>query len=388
MSTTPARNLSQIAIAIVIGAVIIAASVLSYASFQSTVTKTATSTQVSTSTLTTTSTLISTSTITTTCIQGSTNLVNAATVQESLPVYNSTTDCQLGLTLSLGANLGAIVGTNETIILSLTNDEAAARNVNYTTFPTLPHALDPTSIQAFDDVLPALPPCGFPSVDYVPAFVAIYNSSGVPLQLSDTPPSIVACPYYMPSNQYHSFNASQTINETLSIGGHWTSHDISEPWINATYSQFIPGDYTIIAFDPWGQMTELNFTVAPATSTPVQVVSITGPIPPYNPGGPVVSIVLQNVGDISIVSLKATLVLSAAITTGATAPYPFVFDVNASSPLHSGQTISSTRTLIGAGFSSGADYSLTIDGTFANGTAFSSTVLVQVVPPTNSSSSA
>ncbi len=52
MSTAPVRSFTRLAIAIVVAAVIISASALSYASFESTVTKTSISTQISTTTLT------------------------------------------------------------------------------------------------------------------------------------------------------------------------------------------------------------------------------------------------------------------------------------------------------------------------------------------------
>jgi plastocyanin len=259
MSVT-SRSYTRIAIAIVIAAVIISASALSYASFEATVTKTVTtgttttSIQVSTTTVTTTSTA--------TCPEGESNATSA-----------STTDCQLGITLGVATNTGppyVPVGFNETFHLSLTNDLGMARNVNYTSFPPLPDGVNPSSAVGEDYILPLLPPCAgiFPSTSgYVPAFIAVYNSSGAQLQLNDSPPSLVSC-VSLPSNHYRSFNASQTINETLSLGGFYTSTDASEPWLNATYSQFGPGDYTVVAFDPWNQTADLNFSVLETSSAP------------------------------------------------------------------------------------------------------------------------
>ena len=262
MGNQPVRSFTRLAVAIVIAAVIVSAGALSYSSFESTVTKTtvstATSTQVSVSTLTTTSTVVSTETVTTTCNQGSAITNFDAHV---LP-QNSTTDCALGITLGLEANSSTTAGVNETVYLSLTNDLPMARNVNYTGPPTLPNGLDLSSAAAYDYVLPLQPACAYPSTSsYEPAFIAVYNGSGAPVQLNDSPVPIVSCITSL-SQTYHPFNASQTITETISIAGYYTSTDASEPWVNATHSPLSPGNYTLVAFDPWGQLTELGFTVA------------------------------------------------------------------------------------------------------------------------------
>lgn len=241
MSTAPARSFTRLAIAIVIAAVVISASALSYASFESTVTRTS----------------LSTTTLTTTCTEG---VVTTPSPGSAATHFSSTTDCNLGMTLGVEANPSVGTGQNETVNLSLTNDFNEARNVSYSSVPNLPHGPDLSSVQAIDDILPALPSCGFPSTGYAPAFIVIYNGSDYPIQLSDSPPSLVSC-LNVPSNHYHSFNSSQTISQSLSVGGYWTSSDVSQPWINATYHQFSPGNYTAVAFDPWGQMTQLSFTI-------------------------------------------------------------------------------------------------------------------------------
>ena len=258
MSAAPARSFTLLAAAILVTAVIISATLFVALGTPATVTKTSTSTQVSTSTLT--STVVSTSTVTTTCIEGSVSLSF-----EPLLAYNSTTDCQLGITLGLSAIPGIFEGTNQSITVFLANDEPAARNVNYTGFPTL-HGLNPSSLAWYDDVLPLQPACGYPTTfSFESAFIVVYNATGFPMQLSDSPMPILGCPITSGA-YYHAFTASQKINESISIGGYWISPDAQEPWINATYNQFSPGNYTIVAFDPWGQATELNFTVAPYSS--------------------------------------------------------------------------------------------------------------------------
>jgi hypothetical protein len=184
---------------------------------------------------------------------------------------NSTTDCGLDITLGLGANASVMAGQNETVYLSLSNDLPTARDVNYTDLPTLPHGLSASSPAWFDDLLPLQPSCGYPSMSgYEPVFMAVFNSTGAAMQLSDSPLAVLNCISTLGQN-YHPFNASQTLTDSISIGGFWTGHDASEPWINATYTQFSPGSYTIVAFDPWGQMTELTFTVTNLSSVSVSL---------------------------------------------------------------------------------------------------------------------
>ena len=146
---------------------------------------------------------------------------------------------------------------------------------------------------------------------------------------------------------------------------------------NAT--PFVPGVYTVAVADEWGQAAILHFQVTPASGRQVDVVSVTGPVPPYNPGGPVVSITLKNTGDVPITSLNATLPL--VNPRGVLFPYPFGFSVSPSNPLVPGQSIQETSTLIGASFDSSVEYPLTINGALLNGTQFSYTLQVQVVPP-------
>ena len=110
---------------------------------------------------------------------------------------------------------------------------------------------------------------------------------------------------------------------------------------------------------------------------PVDVVSIEGPIAPYNPGGPVVMIVVKDVSNTPVTDLNVILYLSGS-TAGA---YQFTFGLSTSNPLMPGQTAQSTRTLIGAGFSSSQDYPLRINTTLQNGTAFSYILQVQIALP-------
>lgn len=105
---------------------------------------------------------------------------------------------------------------------------------------------------------------------------------------------------------------------------------------------------------------------------PIEVVSVTGPLPPVNPGGPNVEIILKNILSEPIVTLNATLELNR--------PFNFNFDVTLPVPLLPGNTISAEQTLIRGGFSESVPYSLRINGIFRNGSAFSYVKQVQIKP--------
>jgi hypothetical protein len=136
---------------------------------------------------------------------------------------------------------------------------------------------------------------------------------------------------------------------------------------------------------PAGTMTA-TVSTSVSTSGQIQVLSVTGPMSPYNPGGPVVSVTLKNTGDAAVTSLNATLATTAGTNSGAVhSPYWFLFDASSANPLLAGQSIQLNETLLGAGFQRGASYPLTIYGMTADGAAFSYTVQVQVQAPPSSS---
>jgi hypothetical protein len=172
-----------------------------------------------------------------------------------------------------------------------------------------------------------------------------------------------------------------------SLLGYWSNPPVgqiqeidgSAATIGSSYFHyFSPGQFTLAVEDAWGQTIYAHFLVTSASGSPVEVVSVTGPIPPLNPGGPVVRITLRNVGAIPITSLSATLPIN---IQGPKLPYSFDFSVNSSNPLMPGQTTQETQTLIGGGFDSTLQYPLTINGAFINGTQFSYTAQIQVLPP-------
>ena len=88
----------------------------------------------------------------------------------------------------------------------------------------------------------------------------------------------------------------------------------------------------------------------------VDVLSVQGPLPPINPGGPNVEITLKNVSTEPIVSLTAVF------TNLGARDIDINFEVGPVNPLSPGAGISDTQTLIDGGFSNNVFYPLTIEG--------------------------
>jgi hypothetical protein len=114
-------------------------------------------------------------------------------------------------------------------------------------------------------------------------------------------------------------------------------------------------------------------TPTPTNQQPIEVASVSGPLQPINPGGPIVEITLKNVSTDPIVSLTATLELSRAFTFG--------FDLTSSNPLLPARSVSAKLTLIGGGFSDNISYPLRLEGTLQNGATFAYTKQVRIMEP-------
>ncbi len=116
--------------------------------------------------------------------------------------------------------------------------------------------------------------------------------------------------------------------------------------------------------------TKNTFESSTRLNSVVDVVSIQFVPTPPNPGGPTIQLTLMNIGMKPITNLKATLDLNNN--------YVFNFkDVTESNPLASGHSTSDTEILIGAGFTTGMTYPLTVVGTVNNET-FSYTLNVRI----------
>ena len=118
---------------------------------------------------------------------------------------------------------------------------------------------------------------------------------------------------------------------------------------------------------------------ATPTGQPIQVVSVSGPLPPINPGGPNVEVTLKNVSGESVVSLTASLGVSRAGPSNT--PFVFNFDVTSSNPLLPSNSISSSLTLIGGSFADNISYPLNIEGKLQSGGTFAYTEQVQIESP-------
>jgi len=106
---------------------------------------------------------------------------------------------------------------------------------------------------------------------------------------------------------------------------------------------------------------------------PVEIISVTGPMPPITPGGPAVEITLKNVSAEPITALTATLAAGRS--------FDFNYDVSPSVPLIPNGIISQKQTMIGGGFSDNALYPLTIKATLQSGATSVYTQQVQIKSP-------
>jgi len=105
----------------------------------------------------------------------------------------------------------------------------------------------------------------------------------------------------------------------------------------------------------------------------VEIISVTGPMPPITPGGPTVEITLKNASTEPITGLTATLVAGRS--------FDFNFDVSPSAPLMPNASISRKLIMIGGGFNDDALYPLTIKATLQSGATAVYTQQVQIKAP-------
>ncbi len=123
-------------------------------------------------------------------------------------------------------------------------------------------------------------------------------------------------------------------------------------------------------------LVSCSATTTAQNKQPIEVVSVTGPLQPFTPGGPTVEITLKNVSNEPVISLTAFFVEFTE-----PGPHDFDFAVTSASPLFSAKSISDTLTLINGGFGNNTPYHLTITGTFQNGATFTYTTQVEIVEP-------
>jgi hypothetical protein len=137
---------------------------------------------------------------------------------------------------------------------------------------------------------------------------------------------------------------------------------------------------------PTSTSTPSPTATLPSGQEPIEVVSVTGPLPSsyedgkpvYNPGGPIVEITLKNVSDEPVIFLEASLDLNISHPQNL---YIFTFDVTLASPLRPGESISTRSTLIGGGFADTIPYPVTISGTLESNVAFIYTKSIFITIP-------
>jgi hypothetical protein len=250
LSDTPARSFTRLAIAIILAAVVISASVLSYSYFDATVTRTVTTgttvtlTQMSTATVTATatSTSLATSTITTT---------TTVTTSDEVSTYaGSPGDLQLHLSMD----------PNDTYV-------GDTIQVNVSEFNTLSSTNNVTKSGDWQ-IQTALSSC--PNTNVQPFGIALYRgyytvqnvSQGTQLQIF--PPT--ACPDYVRLITGYLFQPESDL-ATVLPGSGMTPMTGSVEIVNGTAvgggqgMLLNPGSYTVVAADEWGALAFLHFQV-------------------------------------------------------------------------------------------------------------------------------
>ena len=153
-----------------------------------------------------------------------------------------------------------MAGKNETFYLSVHNDLASNNSLVQENAILPPHisfniSNSLSSLRDATDILP-LNQCG------QTAWIAVYNESGLPVQLNDATPTVLICGELNSGPPPIQFTPYQTLTQDITVGGYWHSSNATAPWEDATFAQFGPGQYTVVAFDQWTQPIMLNFTVA------------------------------------------------------------------------------------------------------------------------------
>jgi hypothetical protein len=259
MSTTPARNFTRVAIAIVLGALIISLGIFASSEGSRTVTKTTTEVGTTTTlTSTSTATLTSVGTVTTTTV------TSDSQQSDRSAIYSNVTD---GLQLTAMIDRSAVLqGQNLTVTAQVYN--------------TLPIGLV-MNATSMDN--PAYGPCQqdfATGIDVYEGHYTSVNLSKATELLLYNPSLTYACPrpftfqYSFPPNSdvatIHTYgggagNTTGPVNETSQASGYWTGSGQSY-----NFTAFPQGTYTVVAFDAWGQNAIGYFQVMPQ-NPPFQV---------------------------------------------------------------------------------------------------------------------
>ena len=282
----------------------------------------------------------------------------------NFPNAASTTNDSLGLTLSLVLNYTSLFkGQGVNITVYVTNERSTLNNISDASNWSEIWFIGGGMIDSCNS---------FANAEVFQGYYTQSNISnlqpGSELQLAK--PIFLECPALGgPWFTYFPFQSNETrVGYQYSTAGNYGPANSS----TSTFTVFSPGVYTVAAGDEWGQMVILHFEFS--GKSPVEVVSVTGPIPPITPAGATIAITLKNVGGLPMISLNATLNLSPL-------SYSFIFDVNSSNSLLAGNSINTTQILVGASYYVGNSYPLTVTGMLSNGVSFSFTQQVMIVQP-------
>jgi hypothetical protein len=230
-------------------------------------------------------------------------------------------------------------------------------------------------------------PLGYFELTVSPA--QVYANMGEAIEIRCSIYCIINTPVEVSSVDMLLFDSygSMIREQAMTKDSYWSAHTVYTIVADEAYYQ-IKFNFSFISLSESGEYTKsVEYTEYTAHSfpivvsqeqEPIEIVSVLGPFPPFNPGGPSVKITLKNVGGEPVISLTATLEVSSASGF----PFDFTFDdVTPSHPLQHNRSTSAKLCLIGGGFGSSRSYPLTINATLQNGTKFVYTKLVQIAQP-------
>jgi hypothetical protein len=124
--------------------------------------------------------------------------------------------------------------------------------------------------------------------------------------------------------------------------------------------------------------TTTTTTAATTTSLqPIQVLSVSGPIQPAVPGGPSITMTVQNFTALTVTSL------SVVFTNMGPNEFKFDFPISDTNYLRPMGSTSDTFTLIDGTFNNDSSYPLTIEGTLQDGSIFNYTVQIKIAAPSS-----
>lgn len=317
MSATSARNFTRLAVAIVIGALVVSASLLSYSALEATVTSTSTAFSTTTSTATSTETQTQTQVQTTTLTNTATTTETTTTTSTTTATATSTTTSTVTSTYDPFVAPQLQVQLNRTtmrpggaviVTISLTN--VLPYNLSFA-----PNYSSNPKISYWDQYDFICGPGGSPiwNLAGYAVFQGHYSSSNIssvgrPLNL--VPPLLIGCPawanpdkvVFLPNSSrvvayYPPGNVTAPTNEppesegvaamnastvtcmktpagdiscgTTSLFGYWSGGGVSlisqfqDANATSKYFNYFPvGQYTLVAEDIWGTTTFSYFQVA------------------------------------------------------------------------------------------------------------------------------